>query len=100
MAPLEWDATWGPEPGAPGLRPPTDGAGLAYPATMLTRGVAVWSDKGSSLEAVEKGLGYGGSHRDRRQAVPQGAGGGHLHRETPRRDGRPPRVPVGEARYA
>src|SRR5439155_202628 len=83
---------------APGLRPPTDGAGLAYPATMLTRGVAVWSDKGSSLEAVEKGLGYGGSHRDRRQAVPRGAGAGHLDRETARRDGLLHRVPVGVAR--
>src|SRR5438445_4254969 len=35
MAPLEWDATWGPEPGAPGLRPPTDRTVLAVPATIL-----------------------------------------------------------------
>src|SRR2546428_12002138 len=35
MAPLEWDATWGPEPGAPGLRPPTDRTVLAAPATIL-----------------------------------------------------------------
>src|SRR3989442_8312637 len=100
MAPLEWDATWGPEPGAPGLRPPTDRTVLAVPATMLTRGVAVWSDKGSSLEAVGEGLGYGGSHRDRREAVPRGAGGGHLDRETPRPGGRLQRGSVCVAREA
>src|SRR5437899_11621475 len=35
MAPLEWDATWGPEPGAPGRRPPTDRTVLAVPATIF-----------------------------------------------------------------
>src|SRR5207253_4653594 len=70
------------------------------PRYNLARGVAVWSGKGSSLEVVEKGLGYGGSHRDRRQAVPRGAGAGHLDRETARRDGLLHRVPVGVARDA
>src|SRR2546425_7349813 len=57
MAPLEWDATWGPEPGAPGLRPPTDRTVLAVPATILREASPCGQIRARHSRRLRKGWG-------------------------------------------